>query len=81
MKYVLFIKEECPFCIKAKELLIEKNENFKLVTFNHSQEEVLKEIKEAYDWPTVPMIFHVTDSATMKFVGGYTDLERHLNEQ
>jgi len=81
MKYVLFIKEECPFCIKAKELLIEKNENFKLVTFNHGQEEVLKEIKEAYDWPTVPMIFHVTGDATIKFVGGYTDLEKHLDEQ
>ena len=79
MKYVLFVKEECPFCVKAKELLVERGENFKLVVFKKGQEKVLKEIKDAYEWPTVPMIFHVADASAIKFIGGCTDLEKHLN--
>ena len=80
MKYVLFIKETCPFCIQAQELLEEYEVNFKLVKFEEDQGKVLQEIKHAYEWDTVPMIFQVTDHATINFIGGYTDLEKHLSE-
>ena len=79
MKYVLFIKEACPYCIKAKELLTARDKNFKLIVFSEGQKEILTEIKDAYEWPTVPMIFHVTENAAINFIGGYTDLEKHLN--
>jgi len=80
MKYVLFIKETCPFCIQAQELLEEHEVNFKLVKFEEDQGKILQEIKHAYEWDTVPMIFQVTDHAVINFIGGYTDLEKHLNE-
>ena len=78
MRYVLFIEDACPYCVKAKELLEEKKQNFKVVSFDQGQQEILQEIKEAYDWPTVPMIFQVKDSAKINFVGGFTDLVENL---
>jgi len=80
MKYVLFIRETCPFCVQAQELLKEREVDFKLVKFEEDQERILQEIKDAYEWDTVPMIFQVTDHAIINFIGGYTDLEKHLSE-
>ena len=80
MKYVLFIKETCPFCIQAQELLEEHEANFKLIKFEEDQKKILQEIKDAYEWDTVPMIFQVTDRAVINFIGGYTDLIKHLSE-
>ncbi len=80
MKYVLFIKESCPFCIKAKETLKQSGAEFKIVNFEEDQAGILQEIKEAYEWPTVPMIFQVKDDTSINFIGGFTDLEKHLDE-
>jgi len=80
MKYVLFIKETCPYCVQAQELLEKHEANFKLVKFEEDQKKILQEIKAAYEWDTVPMIFQVTDHAIINFIGGYTDLEKHLSE-
>ena len=78
-KYVLFTKPSCPFCVDAVSLLEEKGETMKVVSFKEDQEDVLSEVKSAYDWPTVPMVFTV-DGANISFIGGYTDLVRHLDE-
>ena len=80
MKYVLFVRESCPFCVKAKEILDLKGIEFKVVNFKEDQTDILQEIKKAYEWPTVPMIFQVRDNSSIKFIGGFTDLEKHLDE-
>lgn len=74
MRYVVFAKETCPYCVKAIELLEDKEQNFKIVNFEQDQTNILEDIKEAYQWKTVPMIFKVSDDTTIKFIGGYTDL-------
>ena len=79
MRYVLFMKEECPYCVKARQLLEEKDQNFKIVSFEPDQESVLTEIKDAYDWPTVPMIFKIDDDKKINFIGGYSDLVEHAS--
>tara|TARA_B100000287_G_C20329977_1_gene661307 strand:+ start:353 stop:592 length:240 start_codon:yes stop_codon:yes gene_type:complete len=79
MRYVLFMKEECPYCVKARQLLEEKDQNFKIVSFEPDQESVLTEIKDAYDWPTVPMIFQIDDDKKINFIGGYSDLVEHAS--
>ena len=79
MRYVLFMKEECPYCVKARQLLEEKDQNFKIVSFEPDQESVLTEIKDAYDWPTVPMIFQIDDDKRINFIGGYSDLVEHAS--
>ena len=76
----MFAKESCPFCVQAQKLLEEHEVNFKLIKFEENQKKILQEIKEAYEWATVPMIFQITDHAVINFIGGYTDLEKHLNE-
>jgi len=77
MRYILFVKDECPFCVKAVELLGQKEKPYSLVQFDEDQREVLKEIKEAYSWSTVPMVFF-RDGQDIKFIGGYTDLQQWL---
>ncbi len=79
MRYVLFVSSACPFCDKAQDLLQDKKQNYKVVNFEEDQEEVLKEIKEACGWPTVPIIFQIHDDKNISFIGGYTDLLDHLN--
>lgn len=76
MKYVLYTKEACPFCVKAQELLEREGKEFKVINFEENHQNILQDIKEAYDWPTVPMIFEVGDN--INFVGGYTDLINHF---
>ena len=81
MRYVIFAKPDCPFCVKAEEFLSEREENFKTVNFKESQLEILQEIKDAYNWNTVPMIFKVHDTARIEMIGGYTDMVTSFNEE
>jgi len=75
--FVLYIKNECPFCIKAKEHLKTKDIAFDVISFD-KRPRVLKEIKEIYDWKTVPMVFERLDKSNYKLIGGYTDLLNYL---
>lgn len=79
MRYILFVKKECPFCVRAKELLEERGLEYKMVNFNQQQEGVLQEIKVAYDWKTVPMIFSRSKNV-INFIGGFTDLVESLDK-
>lgn len=81
MNYILFVKRDCPFCVQAEELLNERDLSFSLVNFKEDQDDVLQQIKNAYGWKTVPMVFARSDDS-IKLVGGYTDLVDFLtNEQ
>ena len=66
--------------VKAKEVLEQSGAELKIVNFEEDQVGILQEIKEAYNWPTVPMIFQVRDNTSINFIGGFTDLEKHLDE-
>jgi glutaredoxin len=78
MRYVVFATKTCPFCIKAKELIEANEKEIRVVNFEEDQMSVLQEIKEAHNWPTVPMIFKVDDDRSITFIGGYTDLIEYL---
>ena len=77
MRYILFIRDNCPFCDSAIELLAEKKLPFKIVRFDKRQTTALNEVKAAYDWDTVPLIFK-REGNNITFIGGFTDLERVL---
>ena len=76
MKYVLFVKQSCSFCAKAQKLLKEREKNFEVVDFEGVPQKVLQDVKQAFDWPTVPMVFKIEDK--IDFLGGYTDLVKYL---
>tara|TARA_R100001510_G_C7492116_1_gene99452 strand:+ start:224 stop:466 length:243 start_codon:yes stop_codon:yes gene_type:complete len=80
MNYIVYVRGNCPFCVKAEELLNIKNLNYKIVNFSDDQTELLSEIKDAYSWPTVPMIFR-REKNEIEFIGGYTDLEKILDNE
>ena len=64
--------------MKAKALLDEKGLEYKLVNFSGQQESILQEMKDAYDWKTVPMIFSRVGNV-INFIGGFTDLVNSLD--
>ncbi len=70
MKAKLYTKPTCPFCIKAKEVLTQKNIKFE--DFDVSTDPKLRaKISDSVGgYSTVPMIF-LDD----KFIGGFSELK------
>eukprot|EP00122_Pirum_gemmata_P000415 Pgem_evm1s366 len=73
-KITIFSKESCPYCIKAKTLLKDKNYSFNEINFNNITDEdekykVLTSLKNMTGQTTVPNIF-----INGQHVGGYTEL-------
>tara|TARA_Y100000310_G_C20213914_1_gene592644 strand:- start:233 stop:448 length:216 start_codon:yes stop_codon:yes gene_type:complete len=67
---------DCSFCKKVIKLLKENNQNFSILNLK-KRPKVLKELKEIYDWKTVPMVFH-RQANKIEFIGGFTDLSERL---
>jgi len=82
MRYFeIYAWTECPFCIHAKELLIEKGEQFMFCCMD-SSDALLSFFKKKYDWNTVPMIIEKhTEKNEEKFIGGFTDLANYLGDK
>ena len=77
--YILYCKKSCPYCKKAVALLTEKKQPFKVVDLSRAPK-VLEQVKMAFDWSTVPIIFKREDKFQV-LVGGYTDLENFLGRR
>lgn len=75
--YKIYAKSECPYCIKAREFLLEQNKSFMFCSVGES-EELLNYFKDFFNWMTVPIIVHYKreskDKWSKEFIGGYTDL-------
>ena len=82
MRYFeIYAWTQCPFCVHAKELLIEKGEQFMFCCLDQS-DDLLNHIKTKYDWGTVPLIVERnTEQDEEKFIGGFTDLQKYLEEE
>ncbi len=81
MKYFKVICwTDCPFCIKARDLLIEKNKQFEYCSIDHSKE-LLRHYKTIYNHNTVPIVIIKEEGVDDKLIGGYTELEQFLVER
>ena len=81
MKYFKIICwSECPFCIRAKNLLIEKNKQFEYCSVDHSNE-LLNRYKTIYNHNTVPIVIIKEEGVDDKLIGGYTELKQLLIER
>lgn len=60
----------CPYCTAAKRLLEQRKIAYDEVFLDQDPAK-MADLKERYDWRTVPMVFVGTH-----FVGGYTDLKQ-----
>tara|TARA_B100000424_G_C22817656_1_gene437552 strand:+ start:389 stop:637 length:249 start_codon:yes stop_codon:yes gene_type:complete len=79
-EFILFCKPSCPYCVKAHELLQEKDLEYQVVNFEPEDQQVLDQIKEAYQWKTVPMVF-VKNAQNTTLIGGYSDLALFLEQE
>jgi glutaredoxin 3 len=64
----LYTWANCPFCVRAKNLLKSKNISFEEINLDGKDEE-LKALRERTGFRTVPQIF-----VGEEFVGGFTEL-------
>ena len=78
MKFKLYTKSSCPYCQSAQLLLAENNISYECHSLD-DRPKLLMEIKDRYNWRTVPMVFEVTGGQE-KFIGGFTDLQEYLSK-
>ena len=75
--YTVYAWGECPFCIKAKALLIERGHQVQYVVLDHASG-LLKHYKSIYNMRTVPIVLYNNEDLQIeKVIGGYTDLVEH----
>lgn len=76
--YKIICWSECPFCLKAKNLLIDKGLQFEYCSVDHSRK-LLEYYKKIYKHDTVPMVVKLnTGSENEEFIGGYSELRELL---
>ena len=83
--YTIIAWSDCPYCDKAKELLLTQKKQFVFSLVDESRE-LLNMYKEQNNWETVPMIFHHTregDSRnwSVEFIGGFSDLDTRFKDK
>ena len=80
MKYYKVICwSACPFCLRAKTLLIKKDLPFEYCSVDNSNT-LLDYYKMIYKHDTVPMVIQIdTESKDEQFIGGYTELKEFLD--
>ena len=78
MKFRLYTKGDCPYCIAAVRLLSENQYEFECYAMD-KQPQLLTEIKNTYNWATVPVVVEITEGQE-KFIGGFEDLKTYLNK-
>ena len=76
MKFRLYTKGDCPYCQAAVQMLVEHQKEFECYALDR-QPELLNEIKNTYNWQTVPVVVEIT-AGQEKFIGGFTDLKEYL---
>ena len=69
----------CGFCDQAIALLKKRGEFFIFCDIGCSNQ-LVKEFKEKYNYPTIPLIsFKDLKAETEEFIGGFTSLEEHFH--
>ena len=77
VRYIVYGRGSCPFCVKAVQLLEDENREF--IFFNEENKEELDYIKKFYASETVPIIIeNNVETGKVSMVGGDTDLRKKL---
>ena len=79
MKFILYVKKDCPFCDLAAEEILKRDIDLAAIEVVKC-EEILSELKAAYNWNTVPMVF-LQQESSYQLIGGYDSLKTFLLEE
>tara|TARA_R110000824_G_scaffold195992_2_gene378966 strand:- start:2420 stop:2683 length:264 start_codon:yes stop_codon:yes gene_type:complete len=77
-KYILYVKNNCPFCHRAAELLSEREIDHILISIGTCPDTLFDSLKKAYGQETVPMIFEQVSDTGYNLIGGFTELKEKL---
>jgi len=78
--FILYGRSSCPYCIRAVDLLSFAGLEHDFFDLEEDRE-FLQEVKEYYNYKTVPIILKIDGSTgQVKFLGGCSDLEEWLND-
>lgn len=72
---IIYTKDYCPHCVKAKQLLTIKKQTFQEIDITHDPETAMKMVEKSGGRKTVPQIF-----INGKHIGGCDDLHA-LNDK
>jgi peroxiredoxin len=75
--YVVYTKDACPWCVKAKQLLLDCGLEYKELKLgiDYDREELRKLVPEDIIRLTVPQVFVYNTR-----IGGYEDLVKYLED-
>lgn len=62
----------------AVDLLESQSLPYKKIVLPENSD-MVQQVKNAFDWDTVPMVFSVQEDNSYLLIGGYTDLEALIN--
>jgi len=74
--YVVYVGKDCHHCTEALKVLVKK----RLEHVVRADTKTVLSVQEKYNWKTVPLILKV-EGGKETFIGGYTELYKHLNNQ
>jgi glutaredoxin len=75
--YTIYSKQGCTYCHYAEELLKASDLPYNKLTLDeHFTKEELSLLIPGYK--TFPQIVHTVDDGHLAYIGGYTDLVKHL---
>jgi glutaredoxin len=77
--FFMWGKRNCPYCQKAQQLFLEKQLPH-LVYFLDEDPVLLKEVKNNFNWKTVPLILEQKGNGSSNFIGGYDDFVKYLHD-
>ena len=79
--FKIIAKKDCPFCIKARLLLMEKGVQFEFTDLDCSPV-LLQGYKSQYQQGTVPIVvLKDLDNSNEFFIGGFTDLVEYFKNR
>lgn len=79
--YTVYAWSKCPFCAKAKALLLEKGFEFQYIVLDHAPN-LLSNYKSIYNMKTVPIIVYKDEDLQIEeTIGGYTDLVEYFSKE
>lgn len=81
LQIVMYTKEDCPFCTKAKSLLESKGISYEEISISDAKEIRADVMGKIQGDVTVPQIFSVDSNDALDiYVGGYAELVEYLRE-
>jgi len=77
--YMVYGITDCPACLRACALLMEKEKEYVFVETDFSST-YRKQLKEQFKWNTFPIIVIIKEGGE-EVIGGYTDLEYVIKKE